>query len=156
MILLCLVAERISYERWENIGESIGYKVILFVIYLGILFYLPFCVQKLLSESTKLNVYPKLFAELRSEKSVSFVLFLLSICKQLSLSRLYYCAFCTNGILLSWELGRHSSDVFCTNGILLRVLVSNGGQKGALKRPGKQDLSDITHIIVVLFLLNEY
>ncbi|KAL5581513.1 hypothetical protein UlMin_013955 [Ulmus minor] len=71
------VAERISYERGENIGESIGYK-----------------------------------------------------------------------IRLESRGGKHSSVVFCTNGILLRVLVSNGGQKGALKRPGKQDLSDITHIIV--------
>lgn len=38
--------------------------------------------------------------------------------------------------------GRHSSIVFCTNGVLLRVLVSNSRSK-------REDISDITHIIMV-------
>lgn len=45
--------------------------------------------------------------------------------------------------------GRHSSIVFCTNGVLLRVLVTNSKlNKQALQRE-KDDMSDITHIIVV-------
>ncbi|KAK9266485.1 hypothetical protein L1049_001691 [Liquidambar formosana] len=54
-------------------------------------------------------------------------------------------------IRLECKGGRHSSIVFCTNGILLRVLVSKG--TGMLKIKGsnklaKDDISDITHIIV--------
>ncbi|PON35523.1 putative ATP-dependent RNA helicase YTHDC [Parasponia andersonii] len=71
------VAERISYERGEHIGEDIGYK-----------------------------------------------------------------------IRLESKGGMHSSIVFCTNGILSRVLVSNGVNIEAKKRRKKQDLSEITHIIV--------
>lgn len=47
--------------------------------------------------------------------------------------------------------GRQSSIMFCTNGILLRVLVTNGSSsfnKEAPGKMGKDDISDITHIIV--------
>ncbi|KAK4355822.1 hypothetical protein RND71_024793 [Anisodus tanguticus] len=47
--------------------------------------------------------------------------------------------------------GRQSSIMFCTNGVLLRVLVSNGSasfNKEAPRKMGKDDISDITHIIV--------
>ncbi|XP_062009081.1 DExH-box ATP-dependent RNA helicase DExH6-like [Rosa rugosa] len=74
------VAERISYERGQNVGEDIGYK-----------------------------------------------------------------------IRLESKGGRHSSIVFCTNGILLRILISRGGGRSkteASNKETKQDLSDITHIIV--------
>ncbi|VFQ92703.1 unnamed protein product [Cuscuta campestris] len=43
--------------------------------------------------------------------------------------------------------GRHSSLVFCTNGILLRVIVAYTKLKKTSQR-AKDDLSDITHIIV--------
>ncbi|GAV60000.1 DEAD domain-containing protein/Helicase_C domain-containing protein/R3H domain-containing protein/HA2 domain-containing protein/OB_NTP_bind domain-containing protein/Ank_2 domain-containing protein [Cephalotus follicularis] len=69
------VAERIAYERGENVGGDVGYK-----------------------------------------------------------------------IRLESKGGKHSSIVFCTNGILLRVLVSNG--TGESKRPTKNDVFDLTHIIV--------
>ncbi|CAN4084548.1 unnamed protein product [Withania somnifera] len=47
--------------------------------------------------------------------------------------------------------GRHSSIMFCTNGVLLRVLVTKGSAsvtKEAPTKMGKDDISDITHIIV--------
>ncbi|CAH9072884.1 unnamed protein product [Cuscuta epithymum] len=43
--------------------------------------------------------------------------------------------------------GRHSSIIFCTNGILLRVIVAYNKLKKTLQRE-KDDMSDITHIIV--------
>ncbi|MCD7468457.1 hypothetical protein HAX54_006656 [Datura stramonium] len=52
--------------------------------------------------------------------------------------------------------GRQSSIMFCTNGVLLRVLVTNGSasfNKEAPRKMGKDDISDITHIIVVLIIL---
>ncbi|XP_057469455.1 DExH-box ATP-dependent RNA helicase DExH6-like [Actinidia eriantha] len=54
-------------------------------------------------------------------------------------------------IRLESKGGRHSSIVFCTNGVLLRVLVSKGtGKLKAVspKTPPRDDVSDITHIIV--------
>ncbi|GFZ10543.1 helicase in vascular tissue and tapetum [Actinidia rufa] len=54
-------------------------------------------------------------------------------------------------IRLESKGGRHSSIVFCTNGVLLRVLVSKGtGRLKAVspKTPPRDDVSDITHIIV--------
>ncbi|KAH7841076.1 hypothetical protein Vadar_025239 [Vaccinium darrowii] len=74
------VAERISCERGENIGDSVGYK-----------------------------------------------------------------------IRLEAKGGKNSSVVFCTNGVLLRVLVSRGTGRlkaASPKVPAKDDVSDITHIIV--------
>ncbi|CAB4273968.1 unnamed protein product [Prunus armeniaca] len=47
--------------------------------------------------------------------------------------------------------GRHSSIVLCTNGILLRLLVSRGAGRskaGDSNKETKQDVNDITHIIV--------
>ncbi|KAL6286987.1 hypothetical protein ACE6H2_011377 [Prunus campanulata] len=47
--------------------------------------------------------------------------------------------------------GRHSSIVLCTNGILLRLLVSRGtgrSKAGDSNKETKQDVNDITHIIV--------
>ncbi|KAM3221572.1 DExH-box ATP-dependent RNA helicase DExH6 [Capsicum annuum] len=47
--------------------------------------------------------------------------------------------------------GRQSSIMFCTNGVLLRALVTNGSaifNKLAPRKLGKDDISDITHIIV--------
>ncbi|MBA0665842.1 hypothetical protein Goklo_002315, partial [Gossypium klotzschianum] len=46
-------------------------------------------------------------------------------------------------IRLESKGGRHSSIVFCTNGVLLRVLVANSRSK-------REDISDMTHIIMVL------
>ncbi|KAA8524176.1 hypothetical protein F0562_010392 [Nyssa sinensis] len=54
-------------------------------------------------------------------------------------------------IRLESKGGRHSSVIFCTNGILLRVLVSKGSGRlktEASKKPAKDDVSEITHIIV--------
>uniref|UniRef100_A0A5B7AJQ7 Putative ATP-dependent RNA helicase DHX36 n=1 Tax=Davidia involucrata TaxID=16924 RepID=A0A5B7AJQ7_DAVIN len=54
-------------------------------------------------------------------------------------------------IRLESKGGRHSSILFCTNGILLRVLVSKGSGRlktEASKKLAKDDVSDITHIIV--------
>ncbi|GKV24861.1 hypothetical protein SLEP1_g34411 [Rubroshorea leprosula] len=79
------VSERIAYERGENVGNDIGYK-----------------------------------------------------------------------IRLESKGGRHSSIVFCTNGVLLRVLVSKGSSRfniEASNNHAKPDVSDITHIIVVINLL---
>lgn len=45
--------------------------------------------------------------------------------------------------------------MFCTNGVLLRALVTNGSaifNKLAPRKLGKDDISDITHIIVVLIV----
>ena len=54
-------------------------------------------------------------------------------------------------IRLESKGGRHSSIVFCTNGVLLRVLIAKGSdrlEKVSLRRE-KDDISNITHIIVV-------
>ncbi|KAM7497850.1 hypothetical protein LguiA_022264 [Lonicera macranthoides] len=51
-------------------------------------------------------------------------------------------------IRLESKGGKDSSIVFCTNGVLLRVLVSKGSERVASKKRSKDDLSDITHIIV--------
>lgn len=59
-------------------------------------------------------------------------------------------------IRLEAKGGKNSSVVFCTNGVLLRVLVSRGTGRlkaASPKLPAKDDVSDITHIIVVLVLL---
>ena len=50
---------------------------------------------------------------------------------------------CKSQVRLQSKGGRHSSVVFCTNGILLRVLVGKGSVSS---------VSDITHIIVVLYI----
>uniref|UniRef100_A0A6N2NM09 Helicase ATP-binding domain-containing protein n=1 Tax=Salix viminalis TaxID=40686 RepID=A0A6N2NM09_SALVM len=73
------VAERISYERGESVGDSVGYK-----------------------------------------------------------------------IRLESKGGKHSSIVFCTNGVLLRMLVSKGisGSQNEAKAAAKENISDLTHIIV--------
>ncbi|KAG6661759.1 DExH-box ATP-dependent RNA helicase DExH6-like [Carya illinoinensis] len=54
-------------------------------------------------------------------------------------------------IRLESKGGRNSSIVFCTNGVLLRVLISKGAGRSKSElgtKSAKQDLSDITHIIV--------
>ncbi|XP_004305853.1 PREDICTED: ATP-dependent RNA helicase DHX36 [Fragaria vesca subsp. vesca] len=55
-------------------------------------------------------------------------------------------------IRLESKGGKHSSVVFCTNGILLRILISSGGGRSKTdasnKETKRQDLSDITHIIM--------
>lgn len=51
--------------------------------------------------------------------------------------------------------GKQSSIMFCTNGILLRVLITNGSasfNKEAPGKMGKDPISDLTHIIVVLII----
>ncbi|KAJ8753423.1 hypothetical protein K2173_019822 [Erythroxylum novogranatense] len=53
-------------------------------------------------------------------------------------------------IRLERKGGKHSSIVFCTNGVLLRVLVSRGisSKRERSNKLAKEDISDITHIIV--------
>ncbi|PQQ10260.1 DExH-box ATP-dependent RNA helicase DExH6 [Prunus yedoensis var. nudiflora] len=54
-------------------------------------------------------------------------------------------------IRLEFRGGRHSSIVLCTNGILLRLLVSRGtgrSKAGDSNKETKEDVNDITHIIV--------
>lgn len=49
--------------------------------------------------------------------------------------------------------GKHTSVVFCTNGVLLRLLVGRGASKlEASDKPVKDDISALTHILVVLYL----
>lgn len=45
--------------------------------------------------------------------------------------------------------GRHSSIVFCTNGVLLRILVNTSKLNKKALQGEKDDVSEITHIIVV-------
>lgn len=50
-------------------------------------------------------------------------------------------------IRLDSKGGQQSSIVLCTTGVLLRVLVSKGSRR-SMKNPAKDEISDITHIIM--------
>ena len=68
------------------------------------------------------------------------------------LYKFYFVAFLMIQIRLESKGGKNSSVVLCTTGVLLRVLVSRGS---STMRNGtmKDDISGITHIIMVSFFI---